>query len=74
MVGATVPAAAGVATDCDSQSMADTVSGYIGRQEEHHRGRSFQDEFTQLLRRHRIGIGFNAEAGVEEKGGHGPSD
>ncbi|MFO0849613.1 MAG: IS200/IS605 family transposase [Gemmataceae bacterium] len=37
-----------------SQSMADTVSGYIGCQEDHHRGRSFQDEFTELLRRHAI--------------------
>jgi putative transposase len=37
-----------------SQSQKERVERYIGSQEEHHRGLSFQDEFRQLLKRHNI--------------------
>ncbi|MCE9545388.1 MAG: IS200/IS605 family transposase [Planctomycetia bacterium] len=37
-----------------SQSQADTVRQYIRRQEEHHRSRSFTDEFRRLLQKHNI--------------------
>ena len=37
-----------------SYSQLDAVAGYIGRQEEHHHRRSFQDELRELLRRHDI--------------------
>jgi REP element-mobilizing transposase RayT len=37
-----------------SQSNVDDVRRYIERQEEHHRARSFQDEFRVLLERHGI--------------------
>ena|ERR1017187_3674496 len=35
-----------------SQSQIDQVQRYIERQEEHHRTRSFQDEFRVFLKRH----------------------
>jgi REP element-mobilizing transposase RayT len=37
-----------------SFSDLDRVKGYIGRQEEHHRRLSYQDEFLELLKRHQI--------------------
>jgi putative transposase len=37
-----------------SQSNLDPVKQYIGRQEEHHRKTSFQEELRALLRRHEI--------------------
>jgi putative transposase len=37
-----------------SPSNADAVQVYIENQEEHHRERSFQDEFRELLRRHGV--------------------
>jgi putative transposase len=37
-----------------SQSNAPRVRDYIAAQEEHHRTRSFQDEFREFLRRHKI--------------------
>ena len=37
-----------------SPSNADAVREYIRTQEEHHRGRTFQDEFRELLRRHGV--------------------
>ena len=37
-----------------SRSNLDEVAAYIERQEEHHRGMSFQDEHRALLRRHEI--------------------
>jgi REP element-mobilizing transposase RayT len=40
-----------------SPSNVDRVQAYIVNQEQHHRGRTFQDEFRELLRRH--GIDWN---------------
>jgi REP element-mobilizing transposase RayT len=37
-----------------SHSQTATVKRYLDRQEEHHRDRSFQDEFRALLRKHGI--------------------
>jgi REP element-mobilizing transposase RayT len=37
-----------------SSSQVDKTIAYIRRQEEHHRGRSFQDEFIELLEKHGI--------------------
>jgi putative transposase len=37
-----------------SQSQAPRVKEYIGSQEEHHQGLSFQDEFRELLKRHNV--------------------
>ena len=37
-----------------SESNVPDVIGYIDRQDEHHRKRSFQDEFREILRRHEI--------------------
>jgi REP element-mobilizing transposase RayT len=37
-----------------SQSNVDQVIHYIQQQKDHHRGRSFQDEFRALLRKHEI--------------------
>lgn len=37
-----------------SQSMTDTVAGYIRGQPAHHRARTFRDEFVELLRKHEI--------------------
>jgi REP element-mobilizing transposase RayT len=37
-----------------SPSNADAVRAYIETQEEHHRGRSFQDELRELLKRHGV--------------------
>jgi putative transposase len=37
-----------------SESMVPTLRSYITNQEEHHKRMSFQDEFRQLLIRHRI--------------------
>ena len=37
-----------------SVSMLETVDGYIARQEEHHRKRSFVEELKELLERHEI--------------------
>ena len=40
-----------------SESQIDIVRKYIAGQQEHHRKRSFEDEFRELLRRH----GFSSE-------------
>jgi len=37
-----------------SESNQDAVVRYIGNQEEHHRKRTFQEEFLELLKRHGI--------------------
>jgi putative transposase len=37
-----------------SRSMANIVSDYIERQEEHHRKLTFQEEFLELLKRHDV--------------------
>ena len=37
-----------------SQSQSAAVERYIGRQQEHHRGLSFQEELRTLLTRHKI--------------------
>ena len=37
-----------------SVSQLDRIIGYIRGQEEHHRKRSFQEEFVALLKKHRI--------------------
>ena len=37
-----------------SRSDVSTVRGYVQEQEEHHRTRSFQDEYRQLLLKHEI--------------------
>jgi putative transposase len=37
-----------------SQSQVETVTNYIANQDEHHRDRTFQDEFRILLERHQI--------------------
>lgn len=37
-----------------SESQFDAVDQYIRNQEEHHRGRSFEDELRSLLRVHRV--------------------
>ena len=37
-----------------SESQIGTVRQYIQQQEQHHRGRSYQDEFRELLERHGI--------------------
>jgi REP element-mobilizing transposase RayT len=37
-----------------SSSQADVVRNYIRNQEEHHRGRTFQEEYIELLKRHGI--------------------
>jgi putative transposase len=37
-----------------SHSNVDQVKAYIAGQEEHHRQRSFQDEYRELLRRHEM--------------------
>ena len=37
-----------------SSSGADAVARYIERQEEHHRTRTFDEEFREFLRRHRV--------------------
>ena len=37
-----------------SQSQKANVLDYIARQKEHHRVKSFQDEFVELLERHEI--------------------
>ncbi len=37
-----------------SRSLTDDVIDYIRRQEEHHKSRTFQDEFRRLLERHEI--------------------
>jgi len=37
-----------------SESNTDGVRSYIANQRDHHRSRSFQDEFRQFLARHRI--------------------
>jgi putative transposase len=37
-----------------SVSLLDTVASYIQNQHEHHRTRSFQEEFLELLKKHRI--------------------
>ena len=36
------------------QSQLDDVISYVGRQEEHHRRRSFQDEFREILKRYMV--------------------
>ncbi len=42
-----------------SPSQLETVLEYVKNQEEHHRGRTFQEEYRELLRRH--GIPFDEE-------------
>jgi REP element-mobilizing transposase RayT len=42
-----------------SQSSAGQVKAYIANQEEHHRRRTFQDEFRAFLKRH--GIAFDEQ-------------
>jgi REP element-mobilizing transposase RayT len=37
-----------------SYSNLDSVKRYIARQAEHHQGKSFQEEFVEFLRRHKI--------------------
>ncbi len=37
-----------------SSSNADAVAEYIARQEEHHRTRTFQDEYREFLARHEV--------------------
>ena len=37
-----------------SQSQIEAVRSYIARQEEHHRKKSFQDEFLLLLKKYRV--------------------
>ncbi|MCA9195787.1 MAG: IS200/IS605 family transposase [Planctomycetales bacterium] len=37
-----------------SESMVDTVKSYIANQREHHRLRSFREEYLAILRRHKI--------------------
>jgi REP element-mobilizing transposase RayT len=37
-----------------SVSQLDTITAYIKNQREHHRARSFQEEFVALLKKHRI--------------------
>ena len=37
-----------------SESNVETVLEYIANQREHHRGKSFQEEYRQFLQRHRI--------------------
>jgi REP element-mobilizing transposase RayT len=37
-----------------SHSAVDKVRDYIARQDEHHRKRTFQDEFRRMLRRHEV--------------------
>jgi hypothetical protein len=37
-----------------SQSNVEAVSEYIANQEEHHRTRTFQEEFRLLLKRHGV--------------------
>ena len=40
-----------------SASQRETVRGYISRQEEHHRVRTFQEEYLELLKR--SGVAFD---------------
>ncbi|MBL8125663.1 MAG: IS200/IS605 family transposase [Pyrinomonadaceae bacterium] len=37
-----------------SESAVDTVRNYIRNQKEHHRKRTFEDEYLELLRRHKV--------------------
>lgn len=37
-----------------SQSNVESVANYIRRQEEHHRHRTFQDEYRELMRKHAV--------------------
>lgn len=37
-----------------SQSQKDAVAQYIANQEQHHRSKSFQDEYVELLRAHQV--------------------
>ena len=37
-----------------SQSMVETVKKYIGNQEEHHREKTFREEYLLMLKRHEI--------------------
>jgi putative transposase len=37
-----------------SESMADVVKRYVDNQKEHHRRQSFEDEYFELLRKHKI--------------------
>ena len=37
-----------------SQSQKETVERYIANQEAHHRGRSYQDEYVDLLKAHQV--------------------
>lgn len=39
-----------------SQSNLNRVIEYVDRQDEHHRGRSFQDEFRELCQKHSVHI------------------
>jgi putative transposase len=42
-----------------SASLVSSVTGYIERQEEHHRKRSFQDELIALLKKH--GVSYDSK-------------
>jgi len=37
-----------------SESMAETVRDYIGNQRQHHQRQTFEEEYLEFLRRHRI--------------------
>ncbi len=37
-----------------SESMSDAVKSYIENQEKHHRQQSFEDEYFEILRKHKI--------------------
>jgi putative transposase len=49
----------GYATFSVSASLVPSATGYIERQEEHHRKRSFQDELIALLKKH--GVSYDAK-------------
>ena len=45
---------AGYAAFSVSESKEGTVRAYIGRQETHHRRKTFEEEFISLLQKHKI--------------------
>jgi len=45
---------AGTGVFCVSQSRLEAVLQYVQKQEEHHRSCTFQEEYRELLRRHKI--------------------
>lgn len=46
-----------------SPSQRETVRGYIAKQEEHHRKKTFQEEYLELLKR--CGVKYDERIGVE---------